>query len=124
MIDSSVIQEQTVDALQILQQLSEPDRLPIEAIRAARNDRDSIVPVFLRCMEEFSSPNGAPIAPFALFFIFHLLGEWREKSAYRTMAKFLRMPDDVLEPIFGRCQDGDVPPRDGRSLRRRSRSAV
>jgi hypothetical protein len=98
---SSLIREQTVDALQILQQLSEPDKLPIEAIRAARNDRDSIVPVFLRCMDEFSSPNGAPIAPFALFFIFHLLGEWREKSAYRTMAKFLRMPDDVIGPVLG-----------------------
>lgn len=90
-----------MDALQILQQLSEPDRLPIEAIRAARNDRDSMVPVFLRCMEEFSLPNGTPIAPSALFFVFHLLGEWREKSAYRPMAEFLRMSDDALEPILG-----------------------
>jgi hypothetical protein len=100
-INSAVIQEQTMDALQILQQLSEPDRLPIEAIHAARNDRDSMIPVFLRCMEEFSLPNGTPIAPSALFFVFHLLGEWREKSAYRPMAKFLRISDGALELILG-----------------------
>jgi hypothetical protein len=100
-IDLALIREQTVDALQILQQLSEPDRLPIEAIRAARTDRDSMVPVFLQCMDEFSLPNGTPIAPFALFFVFHLLGEWREKSAYRPMAKFLRMPGGAIEAILG-----------------------
>jgi hypothetical protein len=28
-----------------------------------------------------------------LFIAFHLLGQWQEKSAYRTMARFLRRPD-------------------------------
>jgi hypothetical protein len=35
-----------------------------------------------------------------LFFIFHLLGEWRETSAYRALARFLRRPpDDVNAAI-------------------------
>ena len=92
-----------MDALQILQQV---ERVPIGGYRSRRSAPPgtiaiSMVPVFLRCMDEFSLPNGAPIAPSALFLIFHLLGEWREKSAYRPMAKFLRMPDDALEPILG-----------------------
>ena len=37
----------------------------------------------------------------ALFFIFHLLGEWREKSAYRPLARLLRRPPDDVDYIFG-----------------------
>jgi len=48
------------------------------------------------CIEKAADPN-------ALFFIFHLLGEWREKSAYRSLAAFLRLPRDVLETILGDC---------------------
>ena len=44
-----------------------------------------------------------PVDPNALFFIFHLLGEWREKSAYWSLAVFLRLPGDVLDAIFGDC---------------------
>jgi len=35
------------------------------------------------------------------FFFLHLLGEWREKAAYRALAKFLRLPDEHLGPILG-----------------------
>jgi hypothetical protein len=35
------------------------------------------------------------------FFIFHLLGAWREKSAYRPLARLLRRPSDDLHRIFG-----------------------
>jgi uncharacterized protein DUF1186 len=36
-----------------------------------------------------------------LFFIFHLLGEWREKHAYRTLADLLRLPRREVDAIFG-----------------------
>ena len=90
-----------MDVSQVFVGLSELERLPIEAIRAAQADRDSMVPVFLQSIEEFLSPGGTQIDPSALFFVFHLLGEWREKSAYRPLAKLLRLPGDALEPILG-----------------------
>ena len=90
-----------MDALQIFAGLNEPDALPIEAIRAAQADRDSMVPMFLRSIDELLSPDGTPIAPSALFFVFHLLGEWREKSAYRPLAKLLRLPRDEIDCILG-----------------------
>ena len=39
--------------------------------------------------------------PNPLFFIFHLLGEWRERSAYRPIARFLRCPSHEVEAILG-----------------------
>jgi hypothetical protein len=90
-----------MEASQVLEELSVPDRMPVEAIRAARADRVTLAPVFLRAIEDFLSPSGTPVAPNALFFIFHLLGEWREKSAYRPLAAFLRLPRQALDPILG-----------------------
>jgi hypothetical protein len=90
-----------MDAQQVFEELSEPGRLPVEAIRAAQADRATMVPMFLRSIDEFLSLEGPLAAPAALFFIFHLLGELREKSAYRPLASFLRLPRDVLDPILG-----------------------
>ena len=77
------------------------ERLPVEAIRAAEADRASAVPIFLHAIEQHLSAAGASSAQDALFCIFHLLGEWREKSAYRPLARLLRRPPDDLEYIFG-----------------------
>ena len=85
-----------MDASQIFDGLSEPEGLPVEAIRAAQADRQSMIPVFLRSFEEFSSRDSTSIHPSALFFAFHLLGEWRERSAYRPLSKFLRLPSDTI----------------------------
>src|SRR5665647_1348714 len=91
-----------MDALQVIEELSIPGRLPVEAIRAAQADRDTMVPVFLRTIDDFLELRG-PVDPNALFFIFHLLGEWREKSAYWPLAVFLRLPPEVLDSILGDC---------------------
>jgi len=91
-----------MDPMQVIEELGVPGRLPVEAIRAAQADRDALVPMFLRTIDDFLSSK-RPADPNALFFIFHLLGEWREKSAYRSLAAFLRLPRDVLETILGDC---------------------
>ncbi len=39
--------------------------------------------------------------PTPLFFIFHLLGEWRDKAAYRPLARLLRCPEHELNAILG-----------------------
>ncbi len=91
-----------MDPMQVIEELGVPGRLPIEAIRAAQADRDTMVPVFLRTIDDFLELRG-PVDPNALLFIFHLLGEWREKSAYWSLAVLLRLPGDVLDVIFGDC---------------------
>jgi Protein of unknown function (DUF1186)/SEC-C motif len=88
--------------MQVIEELGVPGRLPVEAIRAAQADRETIAPIFLRTIDDFLSSEG-PADPDALFFIFHLLGEWRDKSAYRSLAAFLRLPRDVLDAILGDC---------------------
>jgi hypothetical protein len=101
-----MIPERTMDAARILDGLSEPKRLPVEAIRAANEDRAAVVPVFLRAIEEYLAEAGSGNAAAAsrsdaLFFVFHLLGQWREKSAYRLLAQLLRRPRDEIDVILG-----------------------
>ncbi len=91
-----------MDAVRVLEELSEWGRLPVEAIQAAQADRDTMTPLFLDTIDDLLSLEDAA-EPAALFFIFHLLGEWREKSAYRPLASFLQLPRDVLNEILGDC---------------------
>ncbi len=89
-----------MDPMQVIEELSVPGRLPVEAIRTAQANREAMVPAFLRMIDDFLELKG-PVDPSALFFIFHLLGEWREKSAYWPLAVFLRLPRDALDTILG-----------------------
>jgi hypothetical protein len=90
-----------MNAAEVVEELNTWRRLPVEAIRAAQADRATMVPLFLRRIDEFLSMEGEPAAPAALFFMFHLLGEWREKSAYRPLSDLLRLPPEVLDQILG-----------------------
>ncbi|MET3906163.1 hypothetical protein ABID59_000484 [Bradyrhizobium sp. S3.3.6] len=85
-----------MDPLQILDSLNKKEGLRTEAIQAARADKDSVIPVFLRAFEEVESP-GQTDYKAALFFAFHLLGEWRVNPAYPVLATFLRKPPDIVE---------------------------
>src|SRR6516162_314072 len=76
-----------------------------------------MLPLFLDELEGY--PALEPSArgkPTPLFFIFHLLGEWREEAAYRPLARLLILPDDEIDTIFG---DGitTTSPRVGATLR-------
>jgi len=77
---------------------SDDDKLPVEAIVAADANRTAMVPLFLRAIEQ-SAPSAS--VENALFFAFHLLGQWREKSAYRPLAALLRRAPDDIERILG-----------------------
>jgi len=94
------IKGKTVEGAQILERLNISKGLPTDAIHAARADRDGMIPVFIKTFEDLLSSGRTPFAD-ALFFAFHLLGEWRAKSAYRTLARFLRTAPDIVEPILG-----------------------
>lgn len=89
-----------MDPARVIEEFAVEDGLPVAAIRAAQADRETMVPVFLRTIDDFLELRG-PVDPSAIFFIFHLLGEWREKSAYWPLAVLLRLPPDVLDTILG-----------------------
>ncbi len=87
-----------MDPVQIIRRLNVPDRIPVEAIHAAEADRPAAAAAFLDAIERYLSPDRDPVPSDALFFMFHLLGEWREKSAYRPLARLLHRPQ---EKTFG-----------------------
>jgi hypothetical protein len=94
--------EATVDVQQILEELTDPDGLPVEALRAADADRAAAVPAFLQAIETFISASAEERAePSPIFFAFHMLGYWREKSAYRPLARLLRCPSEGIEYALG-----------------------
>ncbi|MCC6781017.1 MAG: DUF1186 domain-containing protein [Hyphomicrobiales bacterium] len=89
-----------MDLPEILAELSHVDRLPVEAIQAARRERTAITPIFLDLIErQITSPLGQPDKN-RLFFIFHLLGEWQATAAYRPLARLLRSSPEEIELIF------------------------
>ena len=91
-----------MDATAIIQELTQAEGLPREALKAASAQRGEMVPVFLKEIEDhLALEPEARAKPTPLFFIFHLLGEWREKAAYRSLARLLRLPRQEVDAIFG-----------------------
>ena len=84
---------------QIFEQLGSSEGMPVDAIRAADANRAAMVPLFLRAFGQTAS--ASPSMQNGLFIAFHLLGQWREKSAYRPLAAFLRRPAEDVEEILG-----------------------
>jgi hypothetical protein len=61
-----------------------------------------MLPLFIEEIEAFLALEAAAREkPTPLFFIFHLLGEWREKAAYRPLARLLRLTRPEVDRIFG-----------------------
>lgn len=81
-----------MDAAQVLDELSLPGDLPMEALRAADADRAGMLPLVLQALEQFSQGVSTAAERRRLFWIFHLLGQWQEKTAYLPLAGLLRGP--------------------------------
>src|SRR6202048_5241905 len=91
-----------MDATAIIHKLTQVEGLPREALKAASAQRVEMVPVFLKEIEDHLALEPAARAkPTPLFFIFHLLGKWRERTAYRPLARLLRLPGEEVDAIFG-----------------------
>ena len=92
-----------MDIPAILERLAHAEGMPADAILAAREQRAAVAPALdrpdralprrrrrrRRCCEG------------ALFYAFHLLGEWRETAAYRPLARLLALEEDEVEEILG-----------------------
>ena len=91
-----------MDAGKILHELTYAEGLPTETLKAASDQRVEMVPLFVHEIENFLALDpGARAKSTPLFFIFHLLGEWREKAAYRPFARLLRLPGREVDALFG-----------------------
>lgn len=91
-----------MDASAILDKFTFYEDLPKEALRAASARRAEMTPLFLDEIEKYlaaSSEERDDSTP--LFFIFFLLGEWREKTAYRSLARLLRISSDDIHALIG-----------------------
>ena len=91
-----------MDAAEILDQLTHAEGLPKAALQAATAQRADMVPIFLHEIDSYLALDSTGRAkPTPLFFIFHLLGEWRDKSAYRPLARLLRCREHELNAVLG-----------------------
>jgi hypothetical protein len=91
-----------MDAAEILDQLTHAEGLPKAALQAASAQRVEMVSFFLHEIDSYLALESMDRAkPTPLFFIFHLLGEWREKAAYRPLARLLRCPGHEVDAILG-----------------------
>src|SRR6266446_5445603 len=91
-----------MDAGQILHELTYAEGLPKEALKAASAQRVEMLPLFIEEIETYLALEPAGRAkPTPLFFVFHLLGEWREKAAYQPLARLLKLPGREVDAIFG-----------------------
>src|SRR6266446_9802998 len=91
-----------MDAGKILHELTYAEGLPKEALKAASAQRVELLPLFVEEIETNLALEPVDRAkPTPLFFIFHLLGEWKEKVAYRPLARLLRVPGPEIDAIFG-----------------------
>ena len=80
-----------MNSAEIIHALTHYERLPEDAIRAAGASRATTLPVFLEAIESYlAQSDDKRKRPNALFFIFHILGSWREASAYRPLALLLQ----------------------------------
>jgi hypothetical protein len=91
-----------MDAEEILNELTYAAGLPRQALKAATTQRAEMLPLLIREIETYLALDPAALAKTTpLFFVFHLLGEWKEKAAYRPLARLLRLPGHEIDTIFG-----------------------
>ena len=93
-------QEARMDAARIFEELTHYDRLPEHALRAASAERHLLAPEFIRLVERFAD-GGVKEDGEGLLLMFHLLGEWGEKSAYPPILRLLRRPSEELDIALG-----------------------
>ena len=91
-----------MQASTIIAQLGTENGMPRAALLAAGRQRQEMAPVFAAEIEKrLSIASASEESSGALFFIFHLLGSWRETQAYPALARLLRMPEEEIGEILG-----------------------
>lgn len=89
---------------EILNALTVQEGLPREAMIAAGERRDQMIPLFLERIERLTeaSINTLDEPDLSAFLIvYFLLGEWRDARAYRPLTALLRKDPDLLDRLLG-----------------------
>jgi hypothetical protein len=88
--------------VEIMAALEAHGPLPREALEAAGQSRDEMLPVFLDYISRLQSSGINDLEGMdAFIFMFFLLAEWRETRAYRPLAKLLRRDPEFLDALLG-----------------------
>ena len=107
-----------MERTQILEERGKFGLLPTKAIEAARREKTALAPEFIAIIEDLAAGRTEDRSNLP-FFAFHLLGEWRDKSACKPILRFLRSPaarllDDAIAETSQRVMfavfDGDSGP--------------
>jgi hypothetical protein len=94
----------------ILRELTDPERVPVAAIEAARKRRGEVIPALIERMQAWTAATSAQRAkPSPLFFGIHLLGEFAAKQAYRPLARLLAVDGEDLEGLLGDAITETIP---------------
>ena len=99
-----------MDAMQVIEELGVPGRLPVEAIHAAQADRETIVPIFLRTIDDFLELQG-PLDPTrcSSFFICSASGAKNTTNCLACVfAKGFRAGDQEADGGPGAAFDGQA----------------
>jgi len=87
---------------EIMAALEASGPLPREALEAAGQSREEMVPVFLDYIGKLQSAGIDDLEGMDAFvFMFFLLAEWRETQAYRPLATLLRRDPEFLDALLG-----------------------
>ena len=87
---------------EIMAALEASGPLPREALEAAGQSRDAMVPVFLDYIGKLQTAKIDDLEGMDAFvFIFFLLAEWRETRAYRPLATLLQRDPEFLDALLG-----------------------
>lgn len=88
--------------VEIMAALEASGPLPREALEAAGQSREEMVPVFLDYIGKLQSAGMDDLEGMDAFvFIFFLLAEWRETRAYRPLANLVRRDPEFLDALLG-----------------------
>src|SRR5207253_10381730 len=91
-----------MDAGKILHELTYAEGLPKEALKAASAQRVERLPLFGEEIETYLALEPVERAkPTPRLFIFHLLGEWKERVAYTPLPRLVRPPGTAVDAILG-----------------------
>ena len=78
------------------------ERLPADALRAAGDAREIMVPVFLDYLDRLGTARIDDLDHMqAWMFIAYLMAEWRETRAFRPMARLMRRDPEFVDALMG-----------------------
>jgi hypothetical protein len=98
------IRSDSMTPSEIARELARDDMFPKAAMAAAREDRETMVPIFVDLITRLADQDRSAMHDddvTALVPVFHMLGEFREANAYRPVLKLLRQDSETLEYLLG-----------------------